>query len=524
MAKTIKQKLEMARDKRDLAAATLQEAVLSRKLSKINAKYDAVDPNNNRKRRSPATEIESEETILAATYRGKGIAAARDLERNYSNAKSLVRQIKINTVGSNGKMRLNTADIELNTMVQDWFNGSYAKNCDARGENHLTDFFKLALVSVLREGDVVCVFDDFLFNDGKLWFFEADQMVEIDEKEWRAQKQWVEKIDGKTVPMKQSQGVIYDRYGRVMAYAVTSNQRGKQSVPMAEALIIPRGSAKHMIMPWRFNQLRGSADFLTIIADMEDSYEMRAKELQSAKVAASMAGVVKKKDGIEGALTSMGVDTDDVIEDSTDEGQQSEETVYDRLGHLTGGIMEYMDEDDEFELLDINRPNIDAAKFHDFMLQSSGSALGMAKAYSKLEADRSYTAFRGEMVMTWESFKDFQKWLERRLADWVAQKAISFAVKAGTLPALPVGWKAKISWSWPTMPQVDPVKENKGKETGLLNGLTDYSELLGPDWKKRLEALAEQKEYAEGLGLNLTAFNAPPAPEGVAPAPDANAE
>lgn len=498
----------MAQNKRDLAAAKLQEAILQKRLNKINNKYDAVDPNNEKLRRSPSAEIDSEEKILAPSYRGRGIAAARDLERNYSNAKSLVRQIKINTVGSLGKMRLNTAETELNSMVQDWFNGSYAKNCDARGDNHLTDFYKLALISTLREGDVVAVFDDFLFDDGKLWFFEADQMVEIIESEWNAQTDWVEVKNGKTIPLQQSQGVIYDSYGRVIAYAVTGNSRGKQTVPLADAMIVPRGSAKHMMMPWRFNQLRGSADFLTIIGDMEDNYEMRAKELQTAKVASSMAGIVKKKDGIEGSLMSMGLDPDKIIEDDTDSGEQvANAPVYDRLGHLTGGHMEYLADDDEFEFLKIDRPNLDTASFHDFMLQSSGSALGLAKAYSKLEADRSYTAFRGEMVMSWETFKDYQKWLERRLADWVAVKAITYAIRKKTLPRLPTGWEDKVSWTWPTMPQVDPVKENKGKETGLQNGLTDYSELLGPDWKKRMEALAEQKEYAEGLGLNLTSFN-----------------
>lgn len=512
MGKSVKDQLEMAKNRRELVKVKVQEKLLNRKLAVLN-KYDAVDANNSKKRRNPNVETSKEEEILPARLRNKGIAMTRDLERNYTNAKSMVRQVKINTVGRLGKLRVNTDDVDANTMVQDWFNSTYAKNCDARGDNHLSDFFKLSIVSTLREGDVLAVFDDFKFDDGKLLFFEADQFVKIKESDWKIQTEWVETVkgaDGKEItrPLQQESGIIYDTFGRVIAYAVSGSKRGVESVAYEDAMIIPRGSAKHLMMPWRFNQLRGSADMLTMVADMEDNYEMRAKELQTAKVAATMAGKVTRKDGVEDAMVATGLDPDEIIEDDADTGaQKEEETIYDNFGHLTGGNLEYMDDGDEFEFFKIDRPNLDAAKFHDFMLQSSGSAIGLARAYSLLQADRSYTAFRGEMVMSWESFYDYQKWLERRLADWVAVKAITYAIKAKTLSVkLADNWQSKISWQWPVMPQVDPVKENKGKETGLKNGLTDYSEIHGPEWKKRFAALAEQKEEAERLGLSLEAF------------------
>lgn len=506
-----KSKLQSAQEKRDTAKAAFEAKLYQRKLSVLN-KWDAVDPNNERKRRNAAVETEKEESVLRPYDRLKSINLTRDLHRNFTAAKSILRQIEINAVGPvGGKLRFNSSDPQLNKQVAGWFNGIYAKNCDSRDSLHWSDFLKLSLISTVREGDCLVTFDDFDRNDGKLIFWESDQLVEIEAQDWKAQTEWTEQITdsatGKkiTIPMQQASGVVYDSKGRVRAYVVSA-KHGVQTVKRSEATILPIDTARLLKRPWRFNQLRGNSELLTASTDLLDLYEMRAKELQSAKLAASIAGKVKRKDGMAEAMARAGVDPEEVLDNTSEPSDTEPERNYENFESLTGGLLEYLDTDEDFEILDFNRPNIALKEFFDFVLNGAGAALGLSRTHTTLQASTAYTAFRGEMLMSWASFQDMQKWLERQLCDWVAVRALQFAQASKELPKLPAGWQGLISWNWPKMPQVDPEKEWNALNNAIKNAYTDYAEVLGPDWEERFDLIAQQLAAARDKKLPLSAF------------------
>jgi hypothetical protein len=111
------------------------------------------------------------------------------------------------------------------------------------------------------------------------------------------------------------------------------------------------------------------------------------------------------------------------------------------------------------------------------------------------------------MIMSWQgAFYPMQKWLERQYADWVAVKALTWAQRQKLIPPLPVGWERRISWQWPTMPHVDEAREEAAVENALRNGTTDYSLLLGPAWRTKFAALAEQLDVARAGNLPLSVF------------------
>jgi hypothetical protein len=120
-----------------------------------------------------------------------------------------------------------------------------------------------------------------------------------------------------------------------------------------------------------------------------------------------------------------------------------------------------------------------------------------------MRADSSYTSFRGDMIMTWVTFYWLQKWLERRAADWIARKALAWAVRRKQIAPLADQWERKLSWTWPRMPEVNQLDAENAVAAGLKNGTTDYSQLLGPDWRRRLEGLAEQIKTVRQLELPL---------------------
>jgi hypothetical protein len=67
------------------------------------------------------------------------------------------------------------------------------------------------------------------------------------------------------------------------------------------------------------------------------------------------------------------------------------------------------------------------------------------------------------------------------------------------------------------MPNVDELKEENAIKQALKNGTTDFSKLLGPDWRKKLESYAEQiafvREKLLPLGILETIGGTAPADE-----------
>jgi hypothetical protein len=145
------------------------------------------------------------------------------------------------------------------------------------------------------------------------------------------------------------------------------------------------------------------------------------------------------------------------------------------------------------------------AEFIEAVHCHAGAAFGMAKAYALLRADSSYTAFRGDMMMTWAgAFYPTQKWLERTFADRVGRKAIAWAIRKRMIAPIAPGWERRISWKWPRMPEVNLVDAANATALELKNGSTNFSDILGPDWKMRLGQLAEQVDEIKRLGLPLS--------------------
>jgi capsid protein len=473
-----KSSLEANKDKVEVLALQIKQRRLEKMLAP-KAKYDVLDNGvSGKKRRQPRIEKDTEDQQVKSFDRLRAINLVRDIERNFTSCRSMMHQIKINTVGTGPKARLHTSDTDFILKNEQWLNSSWAKNCDFRGTSHFGDLLQLIFASAVREGDVLVALDDGWIDDsGKILTWEADQLVQVSDPD---------NVPSFLLGKIQEQGVWKDEYGRVVGYSV-STDRGVSEKKAEECTFLTAENARLLKMEWRLNCARGQSAMLTAAADLQDLYEMRSKEMQSAKVAASIAGIVKKEGSTKEML--------DLAQINVDE-EQAPEVNYERFESMTGGMMEYMEPGDDFKILDYDRPTVNFAEAFDFILRSAGSALGLSKTYTTLSTESSYTAFRGDMLLSWKTFYSWQKLLERQICDWLAQKVLTW--HNGSIPEDLV-----ISFSWPEMPVIDPLKDAAADRERLGSLTTDYAELLGPDWKKRFEAISEQLAYAKNLGIPL---------------------
>ena len=505
--------LKVAREKAEVARLNLQ-AALDEKRTGIVSKYDATEYST--MRRQPVREMKDEDGIYPMNKRVLGTNIGRDLERNYSPARGMLHQFRMNVVGSLGKLQVNkpsgSVEDDGSDKAADWFNSIWAKDCDYRDPGiHFSTTLQNVVASAIREGDLIGMVDDGLIDDsGKLLNWESDQIVPLDEATL-AKKGY--SAEGNT----QENGIIRGKWGKVVAY-VTTGKRGLTVISDEKDATVWKPEDAWLVKnPWRLNQGRGVPAMITSATNILDLYEILGKELISAKRATQIAGFVERADAVtdwdtpgNAGAGHLPENSDKTAAEVASEGANdtaNDSTNYERFEALTGGIFEYGAAGDKMVFPKIDRPNVQLNTFIEAVLGYAGASMGLARAYTILRADSSYTSFRGDMILTWAgAFYPLQKWLERSYADRVAVKVLAWAQRKGFIPKLSEGWEHRLSWQWPVMPHVDEAREEAATENALRNGTTDYSELLGPSWRTKFAGLAEQLDVARKANLPLSVF------------------
>lgn len=479
----------------------------SKKAMEIKGQFDVVSPGAKKLRRKPQIET-TEETgegskQLPPMSRLMLLNLCRDAQRNFSLAKNVINQFGLNVIGTEFKLRLRMkhdrkSPTDPMTIAENWFNKIWAPNAEFRSGLHLCEFNNLTIKSVVREGDTGMLFDADWAQSGKLLAFESDQIATPSDA--KDKKVWHD-------------GVLTDGYGREIGYFATS-KRGLNQATLSDGAVYKRdpvdeskNNFKLLRMPWRHNQKRGVPEIAAIVADMLDIYEMRTKEMQTAKVNASMAGAVTRDAAKAGALlTDSRLDPNVSQKDAEGTEKPAVESTYKRFESLAGGYFEYLDKGEKVDWYDPKRPNVNFEAFNNFIAKSAGSGVGLAKCYTLLEASTSYTAFRGELIMTWVMFHFWQKWAERNIRDWQAVRAIRWGIKIGVVPALPEGWELSLGWNSPRMPSVNPLVDQQTFLAELKNGTTSWQKELGPEYEEIFEELVEGLGQANAKKLPLAIF------------------
>ena len=501
----------------------------ARKLRKILARYDVIEQQRAGARTATAVETGSEEsTELTNRDRLTAIAICRDLERNSAAAIANIEQRKVMVAGT-VRIQLNTDSDEWNAAASEWFNTIFSKDCFYRYPMSFSEFVMLVEASKIREGDVLVAFDSKITGSGKLLAWESDQLVQIRPADWDAQTKYRgikpgAEEDG-PLPFPQENGVIMDWLGKELAYVVgwrnfadDAGHRGQITLPADQCLIIPVEDARLVRRVFRLNQRRGIGLLLPVADCVSDANDMVKAEVATAKIY-SQRGVWIKHSA-EKAQADQFAEVDQLLEQLENEGLpeddagESENTAapvrelkkYRLIEKHNNGYIEYLDEGDEVIEQGGNRPNLNVAQFSKDLSDRCAAVFGLAQGYGRMAVSASYTAHRGESMMTWRHIRAAQKQHERQWLDWAGAAAIRHAITTGILPEGPDGWEKKIGWEFPKSDAIDPVKEETATALALKNGTTDFRRLLGPRWRERLQELADQLAAAREMGLPLNVF------------------
>jgi len=506
-----KNTLQQAKSRNELLRTQLANKVTEARLTmvdKVKADFESLRWTPGRSR--PAIETGAiEDTALPMHKRLLSVSEARHLDNNDLNVSALLDTIKTFSVGTEGgKVIFTSADQTWNTAAGKYFNTQWAKNCDYRQSEVFNTILGQVLISIVRDGDCLIVCDADL-TEGKLLTFEADQICEIAGQDWKneaVKRGYSELVDGKAVPLKQVQGVVLNRLGKVMYY-VTHSGHGAQSVAWKDATVFPASICRLVKDGKRLNQVRGVSKLIPMVDTLHDLRQILKSEVQSAKVISERALIIKQRDPASAIMAESGMSPEDLAKGTGETLNLFVPRKYEALEEGFGGVVEHVSKDDEFQFVENTRPSRGIAEFVTYSVSVAGKALGLFNCFSTGKVDASYSAARAEILLTYATFSKWQKVLERGVMDFAVPLVIQNAVKAGELPAMPEDFSFRCDW--PVAIQLDPDKEISAAEKRLKAGLSTFSEELGANSEQKLDKLGEEKKGLEKRGLtNLTFFQA----------------
>ena len=483
--------------------------------------YDIVQGPDQMLRRRGSIEFTGEDGALPYWNRLNMLNMARQGVRNGDSMRALMRQLELNGVGHVGGKATFTfpeafknAAEEMRIAFAKW-----ARTCEFSDDLCLSKVLRLIVDTKFIGGDIVLMFDDNLIEDsGKILAFEPDEIADIS-KDWFREKfpaDW-----------RQRQGRIYNHNGRFVGVTVSHKYRGVSVFkrdPNGVFFLTKDDDAdiQDWVMlreVWRFNQGRGVPPVAAPLDSLLDQECVTKFEVQAAMKNSQTVGQIitdgkssTNEDEIPKELDPALLDDEEraaaeavaaaADPEANPDGEVEEDIELENIA-ASGALFDIMPDGVKMELLDTKRPNPNVEGFVKWLGSRAGAAVGMAKCYAILEADGSYTKFRGEQVMTWPAFEDCQKDLERDVCDWLVRKWAAWAARKGKidLNKLPAGWERMVHWSWPVMREVDMKATAEAKRVMLENGLVTLAELHPGDPDGYMEELGKDVERYHKIGL-----------------------
>lgn len=280
------------------------------------------------------------------------------------------------------------------------------------------------------------------------------------------------------------QGIELNAWGRPRAYHIYKTHPGDRGMWSTETKRVSSDRMMHLKRTKRFQSTRGLTDFSTVIARAGDIQEIDESERIAARVAAAMAGYIKK-----GSAENYG------------EGRSDEETssgakqALRMMEFVPGMIFDDLLPGEEIGTIANNRPNNALIEFRDAQLKSMASGIGagfssIAKSYTG-----TYSAQRQELIEQYVLYRRLTGTFIFRFCQPVWDNFVKACLAARLIkPTRDVDLTTiyDVTHTPPPMPWIDPLKE------AMANDLLEKRK-----FKSRPRIIRERGENPDQVNLEI---------------------
>ena len=284
------------------------------------------------------------------------------------------------------------------------------------------------------------------------------------------------------------QGVQKNSWGRTTGYHVYKNNPDANYIFGDKATKrIPAKNMTHLKIMDRIRQTRGVSIFASVLNRFDDIKEIDENERVAARVAAAMAGFIKKGS------------PDMYVPPPT--GTEDREMVFD-----PGSIFE-MNMGEEIGTIDTTRPNNELIPFRDSQLR--GAAAGTQASYSSISKnyDGTYSAQRQELVEQYAVYGILWAYIKERFARPTWERFVDAAIASRAVDTTDVDLTTiyDSEHTRPPLTWIDPKKEMDAIEKELALGITSRTEVMrrrGGDFEETAKKISEERKIFEDLHVH----------------------
>lgn len=371
-----------------------------------------------------------------------------------------------------------TVDNELNRRVED----AWADFCERPDAGGRLDFVEMQRLARRQEVEVGEAFALTVYD-------LADQDTPL--KVQLYEPDWLNDFGAQAAPgNKLVQGIEIDqKSGRVAAYHLEDPEHWGQPLRVE-----PR-FAVHTYQTLRPGQLRGVSPLAAAVLAAHDIGEYIGAEVDGAKKAAAYLATAKTPNPQQYAMQRGKLDPSGV-----------------RVRHLSHGIIEVLHNDEDFKLLDHNRPGGQFEPTVNFITRMIAVTAGLTpELVSGDYRGINYSNLRGIRSDLLQQTRPGQRRFGRQFCQVIFSRWLDTEVTLGRL-VLPGYWQRRsrylraARWLAPGVEGVDLLREARGALSLLAGGLEAPQEYLarrGLDPRETLRAIAEFQRMAKEEGVDL---------------------
>ena len=432
----------------------------------------------------------------------------RNLIRNSSLFNTIVGQLTTRVVSTcGGKVILSLPNEEANKSIRKAFY-SYTRNVDFYTGDNFNHLLKRVLREYIIGGDVVLLFDDGLVEDsGKVLVFESNEIVNVSPTV-------VEERYGKGAWC--SQGKVYNKYGRHIGTIVSKSQCGQLAVGAevdpSKCYFLkkdPNGNPLdnywfHFSCNWR--EGRGVSMAASAIATIHQLEDLVQSELLASRLNGQLFCWLVQKEQNNNVPVPMAFDEEDIesmtpeqIDAAAKEAEETERVVELRRAKECSVGFEQLPDGFEAQQVTTQHPNQSVEVMVNFLANRVAASMGLSRVFAT--GNPSDGDWRANQLFSFPTILEFQHDLEQ-VEDWLFSCFIKWACKRGDVKAyIAEDYMDYVSWQFAGLDDIDEVAHQTGIRLALENGTKTYKEILGADWKEKMEQTAFEHKWMSEHGM-----------------------
>ncbi len=278
------------------------------------------------------------------------------------------------------------------------------------------------------------------------------------------------------------QGIEIDAWGRPQGYWFYKQHPGDPFVALPTLKRLGTERVGHIKLVDRLGQRRGVSMFASVLSRLDDLKDYEESERIAARIAASMAAVIKKGDA---------------------QSYDGTTPASPRQMHFAPGmIFDDLQPGEDISMIDSNRPNPNAVTWRDGQLRAVSAGADVSYSSSSKNYNGTYSAQRQELVEQDTAYGVLRQAFIDQFTSEVYARFVAACLAGGLIKPVKGVTFAQLShaiYMPPVMPWIDPVKEVAGWQMQEDRCYISGAEIVQRQGRNPADVIRSQGKWQQDL-------------------------